>query len=190
MSGASARRSHWPLWAIAAIAAAPLVASLVAYYLAPPEGHVNHGELIAPRLLPDAQLRLLDGTPFRFGQLKGKWALVTIDAADCGERCRQKLYYMRQVRTAQGREMQRVERVWLVSDESAPDSRTLAAIEGTWVARAPREVQAAFAAQAAPSDHIYVVDPLGNLMMRYPPDPDPRRMIKDLSRLLRASRIG
>jgi hypothetical protein len=87
--------------------------------------------------------------------------------------------------------MERVERAWLVSDAAAPRGDAIDAVPGTWVVRAAGTgLIEAFPAPRAPADHIYLVDPLGNLMLRFPRDPDTRRLIKDLSRLLKASRIG
>jgi hypothetical protein len=81
--------------------------------------------------------------------------------------------------------------LWVLTDAGEPRAELLSATEGT---RTVRESQARLARQfphaGALRDHIYVVDPLGNLMMRYPRDPDPSKMIKDLQRLLKYSRIG
>ena len=98
--------------------------------------------------------------------------LVQIDRGACDALCEQKLYSMRQVRRAQGREMNRVERLWLVTDAVAPAPALLAAIEGTHVVRGDAQLAAAFPAERAATDHIYLVDPLGNLMLRFPRDPD------------------
>ena len=110
--------------------------------------------------------------------------LVTFDAAACDAYCERKLYFMRQVRRAQGKDMDRVERLWVLTD-GAQAARRAAARRSK--ARASAEIpgQAVFRASAA--DHIYLVDPLGNLMMRFPRDPDPSKMIKDLQRLLKYS---
>jgi hypothetical protein len=156
--------------------ASPLVLGWAAWYFELWTGSPgNYGELIAPRPL--------SGAPFE--ELRGKWLLVTFDTAACGPDCEKKLYYMRQVRTAQGKERGRVERVWIITDAGMPRRELLAAIEGTRVAKAQPE-----GFPGDPVEHVYVVDPLGNLMMRFPPDPDPSRMLKDLKRLLRYSRIG
>lgn len=135
----------------------------------------NYGELIAPRAL--------SGPPF--DALRGKWVLVAFDASGCDAYCEKKLYYMRQVRTAQGKDRARIERLWMIGDAGAPRPELLAAIEGTRIAKGR---PAGFPGD--PADHVYLVDPLGNLMMRFPRDPDPSRMVKDLQRLLRYSRIG
>jgi len=174
-----------------AVAVAPVAASYLVYYLWEPGRTVNYGDLIGPRLLPDAQLALADGAPFRLSQLRGKWLLVTLDSGRCDAHCERKLVYMRQLRLTQGKNMERVERVWLITDESVPGAGATAPFEGTWRVRATgAEVLKLFPAPAAATDHIYVIDPLGNLMMRFPRDPDPQRMVKDLARLLKASRIG
>ncbi|HUN67983.1 MAG TPA: cytochrome C oxidase subunit I [Burkholderiales bacterium] len=139
----------------------------------------NYGTLIAPRpvALPSESL-------------KGKWVLVQIDGGACDAGCERKHYFMRQVRRAQGKEMQRVARLWLVTDAVPPRPELLAAIEGTVVAMRSGTLAASFPAERSATEHVYLVDPLGNLMMRFPPDPDPSRVIKDLQRLLRASSFG
>ena len=81
--------------------------------------------------------------------------------------------------------MERVERLWVLTDAGKPRAELLAAIEGTRIAGTPTP-----ASPAMRVDHIYLVDPLGNLMMRFPRDPDPSKMIKDLQRLLKYSRVG
>lgn len=176
---------------IALVAAFPPVAAYVAYYVWQPEKRMNHGDLIAPTQLPAGPLKTLEGAAFDFAAMKGKWILLHADAGACDERCRSKLYSMRQVRTAQGKDMVRVERVWLLSDDVPPVPGLLAEYEGTLVVRAAGSPL--LAALPAPRDraaHLYVVDPMGNLMMRFPENPDPGGIIKDLGRLLRPGRIG
>lgn len=98
---------------------------------------------------------------------------------------------MRQVRTAQGKEMDRIERVWLLTDAGMPSAELLREYEGTYVARLnDPKLAAALPADADRAAHIYLVDPLGNVMLRYPENPDPRKMIRDFERLLKYSRIG
>jgi len=184
------RRSRIALWAIVALTVAPVAASYLMYYVWPPEHTVNHGELIAPQVLPDMPLALADGAPFRLSQLRGKWLLVSLDGGECDSRCEKKLLYVRQLRLTQGKNSDRIERVWLVTDNAAPRGGAALAEEGTRVVKAVPELVRAFSAPDSPRDHIYVVDPLGNLMMRFPREPEPRLMMKDLSRLLKASQIG
>lgn len=182
-------RSRRTLWLILVICAAPMIASYAAYFIWRPAAHVNYGELLEPRPLPDAALALPDGKPFRFPELKGEWVLVTIGPSACDERCRDRLVYMRQVRLAQGKESARIGRVWLLTDAAAPDAALLAEHPGLRIARDPqRAILNALPAPRSPAEHIYVIDPLGNLMMRFPADADPRKMLKDLARLLRHSK--
>jgi hypothetical protein len=135
----------------------------------------NYGELIPPHVLAGP-----------LAPLKGKWVLVTADAAACDAACERRLYVVRQSRRAQGKEQGRIERLWLLLDDGKPRAELLAAIEGTHVVRDPG------LAKTLPGggSGIYLVDPLGNLMMRFPAEPDPSKMIKDLQRLLKYSRIG
>jgi hypothetical protein len=115
--------------------------------------------------------------------------LVVTDGAQCDERCRLKLTYVRQVRLAQGKETERIERVWLATGEGTPDAKLVEEHPGLNVVRAdPGFVAAVLPAPRSAAEHVYVIDPLGNLMMRFPADPDPRRMLKDVARLLRHSK--
>ena len=177
--------------AIAALCLAPFIAALIAYYGWQPQGAMNYGELIPAHPLIDPPLRHLDQSPFRLSELKGKWILLQLDESDCAESCRAKLYNMRQVRLAQGREMERVERVWLILDETPLQTSLMREYEGTRMLRAAGSALAAqFAPVADARDYIYLIDPLGNLMLRFPRNADPRKIHKDLARLLKVSRIG
>lgn len=183
------RRSRKTLWLILALCAAPLAASYIAYYFLPPATHVNYGELLEPRPLPDVEVTSLDGSRMRLSALKGEWVLLIADDAACNEYCRTKLVYARQVRLAAGREQGRIERVWLVTDRGVPDAALLAEHPGLGVMHEPTGMLLkALPAAGSPVDHVYVIDPLGNLMLRFPRDPDPRKMLRDMSRLLRHSK--
>jgi cytochrome oxidase Cu insertion factor (SCO1/SenC/PrrC family) len=158
--------------------AAPFVFGWAVWYFGWATGAAgNYGELIEPRTL--------SGPPFV--ELRGKWVLVTFDTAVCDVHCERKLYFMRQVRRAQGKEETRLERLWVVTDAGVPRPELLAAFEGTRIAKS-LESRQAFPGE--PVEHIYLVDPLGNLMLRFPRDPDPSKMLKDLQRLLKYSRVG
>jgi hypothetical protein len=175
------RRGRVKLALLGAFFALPVAAGWIAWWLdLAPGAAGNYGTLLAPQPVQAAPFELL----------KGKWVLVQFDRAACDAHCELKHYTMRQVRRALGRDMQRVERLWILTDAGAPRAALLAAIEGTHIAPAGAALAAAFPAERLAADHIYLVDPLGNLMMRFPRDPDPSRMIKDLQRLLKVSRFG
>ena len=160
---------------LAAVCIAPVALGTAAYLFGWGVGSSgNYGELLPPRPVSAPGL----------AALRGKWVLVSFDAAACDAYCERKLYFMRQVRRAQGKEMGRVERLWVLTDGGKPRAELLAAIEGTQISSDKLDFPGNHA------DHIYLVDPLGNLMLRFPRDPDPSRMLKDLQRLLKASRIG
>lgn len=182
---ASAKRSRLTLWLILAICAAPMIGSYAAYYFWRPAAQTNYGELIEPRLVSDAELAAADGRPFRLAELKGVWVMVMAAPSACDARCRQNLVYMRQVRLAQGRDTGRIERVWVLTDAGVPAASLVTEHPGLRIARDPR---GAVVNALSARDSIHVVDPLGHLMMRFPTDPDPRRVLKDLSRLLRHSK--
>lgn len=172
----------------------PIIASYLAYYVWQPEGAVkNYGELIAPVTLPETlTLTQADGKPLTVKDLRGKWVLLQISGGACDAACEKKLYALRQSRLLQGREMDRITRLWVVNDDVAPNlSKWGDKYEGTLVARdASGALTGRLPHDADVQSSIYIIDPLGNVMMRYPADPDLKRMQKDIGTLLRASQIG
>ncbi len=186
------RHSRRMLLLIAAVCLAPFVASFTLYYFWQPSGRVNYGELVEGVTLPAGNLALTgSGKPFDFTQLRGRWIFVTVDSGACDDYCQKKLWKMRQVRLTQGKYPERIERAWLVTDTQAVAATVLKEYEGTWVASAQDTAALKLLPYLnAQRDHIYLVDPLGNVVLRYPKDADPTRMKKDLTRLLKVSRIG
>jgi hypothetical protein len=189
------RRGRLKMLAILLVCAAPVIASYFTYYVIRPEGRTNYGTLLDPlREVGNFAGTGLDGAPAGLAQLKGRWVLVTGGDADCDAACENRLYLMRQVRLTTGKDRDRVERAWVVAPDAVPSAKLLGEHEGMIVIRADPGAMAAagfIAAEGArPQDHIWIVDPLGNLVLRYPVAPDPSRMKKDLLKLLKASRIG
>jgi cytochrome oxidase Cu insertion factor (SCO1/SenC/PrrC family) len=193
------RRSRLGLIGLAALFFVPLALSFWLYYGTDwrPSGGAQHGELIDPaRPLPDASLTRADGTPAGIDLLRGNWHLVYVGDGSCGASCRDALVKARQVRLALDKDVNRVSRVFLYLG-AAPDPGFLAAEHPDLVAarvddEAGRPVLAAFPQDPPPASagHLYIVDPLGNLMMRYPAEAPPRAILSDLERLLRLSHIG
>ena len=192
MSEAQSKRSgRTSLVLVALVCIAPFVASIIAYYLWQPAGRTNYGELLAPAQIVSASLTDVRGAAFDLAELRGKWTYITVDSGACDEYCRSKLWTIRQVRRTQGKHMDRIERLWLLTDAKEPDEAILKEHEGMRVVRAPGSaLLRQLPATADPRDPIYLMDPLGNLFLRYPRDADPSRMKKDLERLLKVSRIG
>lgn len=190
------RKGRWRLFAVIAICASPLIASYLTYYVIKPEGRTNYGALIDPRAHPiPAALgtTLLDGKRAALEDYKGKWIMLQVGEADCQNPCQKRLHDMRQLRLAQGKEMDRIERVWLVTDDKPLETMLMREYDGTHILRArPDAVKSWLPAESGttPADHVYMIDPLGNLMMRFPKDADPNKMKKDIAKLLKASRIG
>ena len=185
------RRGRRTLALLALVCIAPVVASYVAYYWLRPAAQVNYGELLGAA--PAPEIAGLDGAgaPLRLAALRGRWVLLLADAAGCDVRCQRKLYTTRQAQTMQGAERERVVRVWLLpADAPAPAAELLAQHPGMIVIRSDAQQWDALPGPGGAVANIYLLDPLGNLVLRYPADPDIKRLAKDLERLLRASRIG
>jgi cytochrome oxidase Cu insertion factor (SCO1/SenC/PrrC family) len=191
----SRRRARWKLFGILLVCAAPIILSYFTYYVIKPSSRTNYGTLIDPRDYPIPSLgtSTLDGKPAALADYKGKWIMLQVDRGACPETCRKKLYDMRQLRLTQGKEMDRIERVWLITDAEPLDTLLMREYEGTRLLRAKADlVQAWLPVESGTvaADHIYMIDPLGNLMMRFPKDADPNKIKKDLNKLLKASSIG
>lgn len=169
----------------------PIIAAYIAYFGLRPQGHTNYGELIKVSPLQHTQGVDLDGNALDLAALRGKWVMVHMGSARCEADCVQQLYLMRQTRITQGKEQSRIERLWVVTDDGLPDAALVQDHPGLHIWRpADAAFVGQFAARGNPDRHIYLVDPLGNLMLRFPAQPDPKGMMKDLKLLLKASQIG
>lgn len=189
------KRGRWKLFAVLMVCAAPLILSYLTYYVIKPTGRTNYGTLIDPRErpIPPMASTTLDGRPEKLEQYAGKWIMLKVGGGECLEACQKQLFAMRQWRLMQGKNMDRVERVWLVLDDKPLDTMTIRQYDGMHMLRAPQDTVTKWlpAEQGTqPSQHIYLIDPLGNLMMRFPVDPDPRKVYKDIAKLLKASAVG
>lgn len=201
------RRNRLVLAALAALFFLPLALSFLMYYghTWQPATRVNHGELIEPaRTLPKVSLPVVAGLAPQEGPwagFTGKWSLVYVGDGACDDKCRQALVVMRQTRLALNNDMTRVQRVFLAKGACCAASYVReehpglvvvdasgAAANELLLAFAPNNSSTSTSASAAPS--IYVVDPLGNLMMRYDTQENPRGLLLDLQKLLRLSHIG
>ena len=176
------------------ICAAPVIASYLTYYVVRPEARRSYGELIEPqRDMPSLVASTQDGKPQPLQDLRGQWLLVSVASGNCPASCENHLYLQRQLRESLGKEKDRVDWVWLVDDEAPIKDALRAALAQAEVLRVPRE-QLARWLQPAPGqaleDHLYVVDPMGHWMMRFPAGMDRAGAAKakrDVERLLRAS---
>lgn len=155
------------------------------------EGVTAAGELIQPPvpLAEHAPTYLMRSDDFDY--LRGRWALLLIANDDCNQACDESLVLMRQVRLSLGKYMDRIDRVLVISEAAADMDKLQTAFEFMQVVT-PDAHSANILQQteSAAGEWIYLVDPLGNLMMRFAHDEEPRPMYKDLKRLLKLSRIG
>nr|WP_232539835.1 hypothetical protein [Azohydromonas aeria] len=174
--------------------ASPVIASYFTYFVIRPEGRNNYAALVEPpHPLPALALRTLDGRTVPADTLKGQWLLVVAGSGDCDAECQKLLYLQRQLREMTGRERVRIDKLWLLTDDRAPAPALQQAVLDAGAAQILRADAAQLAQwlQPAPGEslgaHLYIVDPMGNWMMRAPTRPDPSKLKRDLERLLRAS---
>lgn len=200
------KRSRLPLVMIVIICLAPVVFALLAYYVPSlglrPDNTNNYGTILDPqRPVPAGSalpLHTLENQPFNLNSLHGKWILISADQAACPESCVKKLFILRNSHASQGKNVERLSRVWFITDDGLPPDQVVAAYQGTHMLRAdPAQLAAWLAPKATPEQieqalaaPMWIVDPLGNLMMQFPEDADPISVRNDLSKLIKNSRIG
>ncbi|MET0496971.1 MAG: cytochrome oxidase assembly protein [Steroidobacteraceae bacterium] len=204
MTTAEMTRTHnrRSLWLLIGMFFAPLLAAFILYYGIDgwrPPGSTNHGDLVTPpRPLPELALPLAQGGSSDAKLLHGKWTLIYIGDGQCDARCREALTLIRQTRLALGDDMSRVQRVFVATAQCCDQTYLekehagLVTLRGDDVAG--KQLLGVFPETGeTPVQHsgrIYIVDPLGNLMMSYPPTAAPRGLLDDLKKLLRLSHIG
>lgn len=202
MTTTDPRPNRRPFLILLAIFVLPLLAAYAVFYLFPglrPGGTTNYGRLLTPaRLLPALTLQDGDGKPAAPALFKGKWSMVYLGGADCAESCQKEIYLSRQVRTALDRDARRLQRLYI-----APDAQARAAAQSRFGAEHPdltvlaeaggQGQRAADFFQPGPADALYMVDPLGNWFMLYPPRADQvadfKGILKDLKKLMNQSQI-
>lgn len=201
LAAKSAPANRWVFVMLMLLFVLPVVLATLLYLTGwRPSSSGNHGELIQPvRQVEGRSLQTLDGRPANFSELRGKWLMVHFGSSSCHEECMKNIYTMRQVHAAQAKEIGRVQRVFIATDMGATEKLKAKLADypemRVWTGekKALAEVLQSFgvdAGQPAEQQGIYLVDPLGNLIMRYPPGTDPGGMLKDLTRLLKYSWVG
>jgi hypothetical protein len=190
-TAASTRAGRWKMLALLLVCAAPVVASYFMYYVVRPEGRRNYGELITPqRPLPAFTGTNAQGQAVPLTELRDQWLLISVADSACDAACQSHLYVQRQLRETFGKEKERLDWVWLRTGSPALSEVLMQATAAAVVLHVDA-VQLRTWLEPAPGqrleDHLFVVDPLGNWMMRFPANVDPRQAKRDLDRLLRAS---
>lgn len=189
-------RRLWPLILVIIICVLPVIASYLTYYVIRPHGaSTNYGVLIEPqRPIPTAlTAHTDDGRVLPLASFKGKWLMVSVNSGACDTACATKLYFMRQIRALQGNERDRVVTLWLRTDTVPVSAAIRNAYGDTQMLIADPAALADWLpadSGTAITDHIYLVDPNGNLMMRFPKDPQPEKINADLHKLMTWSGIG
>jgi len=188
---AATRSGRWKMFAILLVCAAPVVASYFTYYVIRPEGRRNYGELVVSQpTLPAIDATDAQGRTVPLASLQGQWLLVSVADSACDAACEKHLYLQRQLRETLGREKDRLDWVWLRTGATELREPLRAATAAATVLHVDAAALAQWLKPAAGrrlEDHLYVVDPQGHWMMRFPADIDAARAKRDLDRLLRAS---
>lgn len=165
---------HGKLLAMFLACSLPVLLAIFVFYVVKPTGHANFGELIHPaRPVPAVSLLNEQGQPFELTQLKGQWLLVNVGSAACTADCVQHLFIQRQLREMLNKDKDRVDRVWLVTDESAINPEAQPLLSDTTVLRVSAAVLHAWLGEMTldqATQQLFVIDPQGHAMLRMPAD--------------------
>lgn len=172
------------LLAIVAIGVLPLLAALYFRYVSPPEVKATTGQPLDPVRLPFELLQRADGAALEHPEVSGKWLVIFAAPGSCDERCQHALYLTRQARTAQGRNMARVDRLWLVTDATPPAHDLLAAHPDLVLIKAT-DGKLLQLLGGGERRYINLVDRRGLLVFRYADDPEPKAFIRELGKLIK-----
>jgi hypothetical protein len=178
-----------------AICAAPILLSYFSYYVIRPQGSSSYGELIEPqRDLPAIKATDLEGKKVDLRDLSGQWLFVAVAGGKCELDCEKLLYVQRQLHKSLGKQQDKLDRVWLVPDSAPVAPELVEALQGATILRVDANAlgQWLYPSNANQlSDHLYLIDPMGHWMMRFPSDLNakdaPTKIKRDLERLLRAA---
>jgi hypothetical protein len=192
------RAGRFKMLLVLAVCAAPVIASYFTYYVIHPQQGKSYGQLIEPQKpLPDIAATALDGHSVSLQALRGQWLLISVSGGACDAACEHNLYLQRQLRESLGKDKERIDWVWLVDDQLPVRGALVPALSQATVLRVDAARLAQWlqpAAGQALHDHLYVVDPQGHWMLRFPPTAAreldataAKNMKRDLERLLRAS---
>ena len=188
------KNGRWKMLVVLLLCASPVIASYITYYFIRPEGRRNFGELIEPqKIVPNLSATNLSGASVNLQTLTGQWLLVSVSSGACDTVCQNHLYLQRQLRESLGKEKERLDWVWLVADAVPIAPAILPALKDATVLRLPVEkittwMQPAHGQQLA--NHLYLIDPMGNWMMRFPQGIDAstaKKAKSDIDRVMRAS---
>ncbi|WP_370264210.1 SCO family protein [Limnobacter sp.] len=199
-------KGQWTIVAVFLTCALPIVAAFYLYFFNKPEGTNNYGTILDPQVpVSQAVFKNINGEDFTMAEVANKWVLISTIQSSCDELCQKTLYYQRQARASKGKEQGRIERVVFVTDDGPLETLLLRQFPDVHFVRATPEqlsnwlpLQGGIVGSKGTEqvgglhDHVFVADPLGHVMMRFPPNATLEfdKFRKDISRLLWASNIG
>lgn len=182
----SNKSNRFTLYAVFAVTAIPLMIAMIMYFnlWAVPDGRTNFGELLLPpQELQDAQLQTADSSDWSQLEANKRWLVVYLAQPECLADCVEATHLLRQIHVALGKEAHRVTR--LMVNQQGQDKIQMA-VDYPALIQLESLVPSTFVKGAG----IYLVDPLGNIMMHYDFDFVGKELLKDLKKLLKNSNIG
>jgi hypothetical protein len=192
---ARTRTGRFRMLLVFAICAAPVLFSYLTYYVIRPQGTASYGELIEPqRDIPAIVAKDLNGRPVQLQSLLNQWLFITVSNGKCEQECEKLLYVQRQLHKSLGKQQDKLDRLWLITDSEPVDATLVEALQGATVLRVDSKELSQWLYPASGGlirDHLYLVDPMGRWMMRFPSHAEvgdaPTKIKRDLERLLRAA---
>ncbi len=189
------RSGRWMMLLVLLACLSPVIASYLTFYVFQPKGGHSYGHINAPlgpqHEMPALQAVDMQGRTVDLHSLKGQWLLLSVSSGACPQVCQEHLYVQRQLREMLGAEKERLDWVWLIDDAQPIPTNLQGAAAQAKTLRLPQTQIAAWLKPEpgqAVQDHLYLVDPMGNWMLRFPAQLEPQKAYRDISRLLRAAK--
>ena len=196
---ANSKRNPYTVWFVVIAFIAPVVLAYIMFFFVDVKSFVNHGEILNP-IVHIASFKLKDENNEIIPQdeLTYKWRLISFVGKDCDEQCETRLFETRQIHTLLAKDQHRLMRMF-VHLEPAGDP-LLKLIEQTHpnVIHVNGDADTIIDALGANvregagimNNETYIMDPMGNVMMRFTQDQPNKEFLYDLKKLLKASQIG
>ena len=194
-SPAEVKKNPYTIWFVVLSFVAPVVLAYVMFFFIDVKSFNNHGELLNPILhIKDFKLRNTDQELIPEKELTYKWRLVSFVGSSCDKACADQLHDTRQVYRSLGKNRHRVMQMLVHLEEADPAFSKLIQDEHAEVIRVHGTADEIAAVIGSVADfnqnQVYVMDPMGNVMMRFTADQPNKDFLYDLRKLLKASQIG
>jgi len=195
----TSKRNPYTVWFVVIAFIAPVALAYIMFFFVDVKSFVNHGEILNPIIhISDFQLKNDSDEIIPQDELTYKWRLISFIGKDCDEICETRLYDTRQIHTSLGKDQHRLMRMFVHLEPAGEPLTKLIGQTHPNVTHVNGDIDAIISALGnnihdnvgIKNNETYVMDPMGNVMMRFTQDQPNKEFLYDLKKLLKASQIG